>query len=68
MLDLRRRQFITLLAGSAAASAIAAVPRNLSAQGVAKSVRIGWLTAQREASLTPFSCCFAGSLCRPGLC
>jgi putative ABC transport system substrate-binding protein len=49
-----RREFIRLLGGAAAASAIAAPPRNLSAQGLAKSVRIGWLTAQREASLTPF--------------
>jgi len=51
---LKRREFITLLGGAAAASAIEALPRNLSAQGLAKSVRIGWLTAQREASLTPF--------------
>jgi putative ABC transport system substrate-binding protein len=51
---MRRRHFVTLLGGAAAASAIAALPRNLSAQGLAKSVRIGWLTAQREASLTPF--------------
>jgi putative ABC transport system substrate-binding protein len=50
----KRRSFITLLGGVAAASAIAALPRNLFAQGLAKSVRIGWLTAQREASLTPF--------------
>jgi putative ABC transport system substrate-binding protein len=52
--ELRRRQFIALIGGAAAASAIVALPRNLSAQGPAKSVRIGWLTAQREASLTPF--------------
>jgi putative tryptophan/tyrosine transport system substrate-binding protein len=54
MSDMGRREFITLLGGAAAASAVAALPRSLSAQGLAKSVRIGWLTAQREASLTPF--------------
>jgi putative ABC transport system substrate-binding protein len=52
--ELRRREFIALIGGAAAASAIVALPRNLSAQAPAKSVRIGWLTAQREASLTPF--------------
>jgi putative ABC transport system substrate-binding protein len=51
---MRRREFITLLARAAATAAIAALPRNVAAQVVAKSVRIGWLTAQREASLTPF--------------
>jgi putative tryptophan/tyrosine transport system substrate-binding protein len=51
---MKRREFITLLGDAAAASAVAALPRSLSAQGLAKSVRIGWLTAQREASLTPF--------------
>jgi putative tryptophan/tyrosine transport system substrate-binding protein len=51
---MKRREVIALLGGAAAASAIAALPRNLSAQGLAKTVRIGWLTAQREASLTPF--------------
>jgi hypothetical protein len=39
---LRRREFLTLLGGAAAASAIAALPPNLSAQGLAKSVRIGY--------------------------
>jgi putative ABC transport system substrate-binding protein len=35
--------------------AIAALPRNAVAQGaMTKVARIGWLTAQREASLTPF--------------
>src|SRR4051812_48852190 len=52
--ELRRREFIALIGGAAAATAIVALPRNLSAQDPAKSVRIGWLTAQREASLTPF--------------
>ncbi len=34
--------------------AMAALPRSVAAQGAAKVARIGWLTAQREASLTPF--------------
>src|SRR5437588_12491422 len=51
---MKRREFIALMGGSAVASAIAALPRNLSAEGLAKSVRVGWLTAQRKASLTPF--------------
>jgi putative ABC transport system substrate-binding protein len=34
--------------------AVAALARGVAAQGVTKIARIGWLTAQREASLTPF--------------
>jgi putative ABC transport system substrate-binding protein len=46
---MKRREFITLMIGSLVGrSGIAPV------QGAAKMVRVGWLTAQREASLTPF--------------
>jgi len=45
---MRRRQFI------ASALAIAAMPRCLNAQVSPKGVRIGWLTAQQESSLTPY--------------
>jgi ABC-type uncharacterized transport system substrate-binding protein len=34
--------------------ATAAVPRTVAAQGAAKAVRIGWLTAQQASSLTPY--------------
>jgi putative ABC transport system substrate-binding protein len=34
--------------------AVGALPRSAAAQGAGKPVRIGWLTAQREASLSPF--------------
>jgi putative ABC transport system substrate-binding protein len=30
------------------------MPRSLVAQSVPKAARIGWLTAQNEASLTPY--------------
>jgi putative ABC transport system substrate-binding protein len=33
---------------------MAAVPRTVAAQGVAKVVRIGWLTAQQASSLVPY--------------
>jgi putative tryptophan/tyrosine transport system substrate-binding protein len=46
---MKRREFLTLMAGSLAGALPAA-----RAQGAAKMVRVGWLTAQREASLTPF--------------
>jgi putative ABC transport system substrate-binding protein len=38
----------------ASAIAFVSVPRGLSAQQAAKVARIGWLTAQQEASLTPY--------------
>jgi putative ABC transport system substrate-binding protein len=36
------------------ALALASVPRTAAAQGASKILRIGWLTAQQEASLTPY--------------
>jgi putative ABC transport system substrate-binding protein len=45
----KRRDFITLLAG-----AVGAWPLTSRAQGTGRVARVGWLTAQREASLTPF--------------
>ena len=36
------------------ATALAVVPKFAAAQGTAKPLRIGWLTAQQEASLTPY--------------
>ena len=41
--------------------AMAALPRSVAAQGAAKVARIGWLTAQREASLTPFLAALRGA-------
>jgi putative ABC transport system substrate-binding protein len=46
---MRRREFLGVL-GSAAA----AWPLGVRAQGSAKTARIGWLTAQKADSLTPF--------------
>ena len=48
---MRRREFISL-AGGATAWALAAQAQS-AAQNGPKVVRLGWLTAQREASLTP---------------
>jgi putative tryptophan/tyrosine transport system substrate-binding protein len=45
---MKRREFLLYLL------AMAAVPRTVSAQGAAKVVRIGWLTAQQASSLTPY--------------
>jgi ABC-type sugar transport system substrate-binding protein len=45
---MKRRMFLASLL------AMAAVPRTVVAQGTAKVVRIGWLTAQQASSLTPF--------------
>jgi putative ABC transport system substrate-binding protein len=45
---MKRRDFL------ASTIAIAAIPRNLVAQGMPKAARIGWLTAQNESSLTPY--------------
>ena len=46
--QVQRRQFLV------ASGALFAAPAAVFAQGTAKPARIGWLTAQREASLTPF--------------
>jgi putative tryptophan/tyrosine transport system substrate-binding protein len=46
---MRRRDFIKVIASSAAAW-----PLGVSAQQPERMRRIGWLTAQREASLTPY--------------
>jgi putative tryptophan/tyrosine transport system substrate-binding protein len=45
---MKRREFL------ASAIAVAAMPGSLVAQSVPKAARIGWLTAQNEASLTPY--------------
>jgi putative tryptophan/tyrosine transport system substrate-binding protein len=45
---MKRRKFLLSLL------AIAAVPQTVAAQGVAKVVRIGWLTAQQASSLVPY--------------
>jgi putative ABC transport system substrate-binding protein len=46
---MKRREFIALLGCSLIGS-----PLEARSQGVTRMVRVGWLTAQREASLTPF--------------
>ena len=46
---MRRREFLGVLGGAAATWPLAA-----GAQGTTKVARVGWLTAQRESSLTPF--------------
>src|SRR3982751_289674 len=46
--SMKRREFLF------SATAIAAMPRRLMAQSAPKAARIGWLTAQNEASLTPY--------------
>ncbi len=45
---MKRRLFL------ASALAVPFLPRAIAAQRPARSVRIGWLTAQKESSLTPF--------------
>lgn len=45
---MKRREFLF------SATAIAAIPKRLMAQSAPKAARIGWLTAQNEASLTPY--------------
>jgi putative tryptophan/tyrosine transport system substrate-binding protein len=46
-----RRKFLSSLASALAA---ASLPRSVDAQGAAKVVRIGWLTAQQAPSLAPY--------------
>jgi putative tryptophan/tyrosine transport system substrate-binding protein len=45
---MKRRVFLASLL------ATAAVPRTVAAQGAAKVIRVGWLTAQQPSSLTPY--------------
>jgi putative tryptophan/tyrosine transport system substrate-binding protein len=64
---MRRREFITLLGSTAVAWPSAArALRHASAQTVSKPVTIGWLTAQRAASLTPFLDVFRNGLAELG--
>jgi putative ABC transport system substrate-binding protein len=58
---MRRREFITLLGGAAAAW-----PLSARAQQSEKAARIGWVTAQREASLTPYVSAMRASLAELG--
>jgi len=37
-----------------AAAAVAGLPKFAAAQNASKTLKIGWLTAQQEASLTPY--------------
>ena len=64
---MRRRDFITLLGGVGASWPLATrALRHASAQIVSKGVSIGWLTAQRAASLTPFIDVFRNGLAELG--
>ena len=62
---MKRRQFITLLGGAAAAWPLAASAQ-VAAQGGAKVARIGWLTAQQAASLTPYIAAMRSALAELG--
>jgi putative ABC transport system substrate-binding protein len=53
---MKRRTFL------ASTLAFGALPRSLRAQALARSARIGWLTAQQAASLTPFLDAFRAGL------
>ena len=57
---MRRRELVF------AAAAGSALPRRVGAQPPPRSARIGWLTAQRPASLVPFVHAFRGSLAELG--
>ena len=58
---MKRREFITLIG-----SATATWPLSTRAQQGEKAARIGWLTAQREASLTPYVTAMRASLAELG--
>ena len=60
---MRRREFLGVL-GSAAA----AWPLGARAQGSATTARIGWLTAQKADSLTPFLDALRAGFVELGLC
>jgi putative tryptophan/tyrosine transport system substrate-binding protein len=57
---MKRREFLSTLTGAMAWSCVAC------AQSGTKVTRIGWLTAQREASLAPFIAAFRSSLAELG--
>jgi putative ABC transport system substrate-binding protein len=54
--NVKRRVLVSSILG------LAAMPRSSFAQGTPKPVRIGWLTAQKPASLTPYLAAMRASL------
>jgi putative ABC transport system substrate-binding protein len=61
---MRRREVITLLGGAVAWPLTASA--QVAAQGGAKVARIGWLTAQQAASLTPYIAAMRSALAELG--
>jgi putative ABC transport system substrate-binding protein len=62
---MRRRDFIKAMGGTAVAWQLAA-KEQVAAQGDAKIARIGWLTAQQAASLTPYIAAMRSALAERG--